>query len=680
MNLTHRTLAAAIVAASVLSLPLAAADAPVAALVESYEHASPGAAAPVHDATIKIGSNLTIHLAAGSAARVVAGDEEVGLFFSGDGTYEYTSAEPLEAKILEFEAKKASDLTLAVNGDQRVLKGSFQQLYLREHGIALPPLTGGTAGGLADAFRKHRDEFSIVRPQNAAHLLAMRKLDAPYSAVAVAEFAGGGRPVWYTLDTIETKKESLVALQKIRDSNVRYVPGDYWTATISEQPLGRSARAFTEPRFLLTNLDYTLVAEANETAKLSVTETIEPRTGAQRVFRFALNSEVIDTARKKRDVTLTKVTDEAGNDLSFDHRANMVVVGLPKPVAANTPVKIRFEIAGNFLFHPNADSFWQLGTEPWFPQPDLNGQYYKIHSLVKVKKPYLAFAPGQTVRRAEEGDSNVVENKIDDPVQFAVVHAGKYAFDEKKYDDGLTIRVASYATNNAAAMKQLNNLAWKLIKFYEPWLGPFPFKEFNIIEINELGFGQAPPATMFITREAFNPLQSTDNMAYSKGVNQRFAHEIAHQYWGHVVKMGNEEEQWVTESFAEYCSALAVKQLKGQNGYDAMVATWRGNANDVHHVSSIPFANRIAIPNDPYASFIDRTFLIYDKGALLLASLHKQLGDSKFLSFLRSLQGFYRWRYLSTDDMPKLLAKIDPGKDYTPFFEQYYWGTDMPPK
>jgi aminopeptidase N len=229
-------------------------------------------------------------------------------------------------------------------------------------------------------------------------------------------------------------------------------------------------------------------------------------------------------------------------------------------------------------------------------------------------------------------------------------------------------------------MKQLNNLAWKLIKFYEPWLGPFPFKEFNIIEINELGFGQAPPATMFITKEAFNPLQSTDNMAYSKGVNQRFAHEIAHQYWGHVVKMGSKEEQWITESFAEYCSALAVKQLKGQNGYDAMVATWRGNANDAHNVSSIPYANRIAIPSDPYASFIDRTDLIYDKGALLLATLHKQLGDSKFLSFLRNLQGFYRWRYLTTDEMPKLLAKIDPGKDYAPFFEQYYWGTDMPPK
>jgi hypothetical protein len=673
-----RMLAAALLAASVITLPLLAAEATsVAALVEAYEHPTVGPSAPVQDVTIKVSPNMTIHLASGNAARITAGDE-AGLFFVGDGTFEYTSAEPLETKIVEFETKKASDLTLTSAADKRTLKGTFKQLYLREHGIALPELKPGGIAAVAEAFKKHRDDFGIVRPQIASHLLAMQKLDVPASPVAVAEFAGGGRPVWYILDSIDNRTEGVYALQKINDARVRYVPGDYWTATISEQPIGRSRRVFTEPRYLLTDLDYSLIAEANETAKLSVTETIQPRNTAQRVFRFALNSEVIDTAKKRRDVTLTKVTDEAGNELSFDHRGGDLVVGFAKPVPPNTPVKIHFEIEGNFLYHPNANSFWQLGTEPWFPQPDLNGQYYKIHSLVKVKKPYVPFAPGETIRREVEGDYNVTENRITDPVQFAVVHAGKYAFDEKKYDDGLTIRIASYASNNTAAMKQLSNLSWKLIKFYEPFLGPFPFKEFNIIEINELGFGQAPPATMFITAEAFNPLQSSDNMAYSKGINQRFAHEIAHQYWGHVVKMGSAEEQWVTESFAEYCSALAVKQIKGQNGYDAMVATWRGNANDVHNVSSIPFANRIAIPSDPYSGFIDRAYLIYDKGALLLSALHKQLGDTKFLTFLRSLQGFYRWKYLATDDMPKLLAKIDPGKDYAAFFEQYFWGTDVP--
>jgi aminopeptidase N len=224
----------------------------------------------------------------------------------------------------------------------------------------------------------------------------------------------------------------------------------------------------------------------------------------------------------------------------------------------------------------------------------------------------------------------------------------------------------------------LSNLAYKMIKFYEPWLGPFPFKEFNIIEIHELGFGQAPPATMFITKEAFNPLSSQDNQIFSKGINHRFAHEIAHQYWGHVVKMGSIEEQWITEAFAEYSSSLVIKKLKGAGSYDSMLSTWRANANDAAKVSPIPLANRISIPDDPRSTFLDRTFLIYDKGAYILAVLHKQVGDDKFFTFMRSLQGIFAWKYLTTSDIAKVMQKVDDGKDYVPFFERYYWGTEMP--
>jgi aminopeptidase N len=293
-----------------------------------------------------------------------------------------------------------------------------------------------------------------------------------------------------------------------------------------------------------------------------------------------------------------------------------------------------------------------------------------------VKKPFVAFAPGDTIRRTTEGEYNLVENKIDKPVQFAVVHAGKYAFDEETRD-GLTIRVASYAMSNPRAMKQLANLAHKIIDFYEPFLGPFPFKEFNIIEINAFGYGQAPPATMFITKEAFNSQMGVENQIFSQGINHRFAHEIAHQYWGHVVKMPSAEEQWITESFAEYSSSFVVRQLKGKNGYDTMLSIWKANANDAHEISSIAMANRIANIGDRRGAFIARTHLVYDKGAHLLATLHKEIGDDAFLSWLRSVQGIYAWRFATTKDLAGVLQRVTK-KDFTGFFEDYYWGTGMP--
>lgn len=667
------------VCVSLVLLSFAAfADAPrVSALAEQFDNPTLGPAAAVSNVTIKLSNRMSVTLASGNAAPVMAGKEQIGLFFTGSGTLSYRSDDKAEAVNVKFNARKASDFKVTEGADANVLESEFKQLYLRSAGIQLPALSGSGEAPAAP-FNAFRDELK-QRWTPATHLLIKQRLDNPTAAVAVAEFIGAQNAL-YVLDTIESRSEQLYALRRENRMAVRDLAGYWWPVTISDVPVGRNRRAFVEPLYLLTDLDYTLVDKEKENVELTITETIMPRIAPQSVFRFDLHSTTFDSNGKTRHHNVRSVTDASGKELSFDHKNGSILVGLPQKLGVNVPAKLTFKIDGDFLFRHGAYDAWQLGTAPWFPQPDLNGQYYTIHSVVKVKKPHVAFAPGVTVRKGEEGDYNVIETRLDKPVQFAVVHGGKYHVDEEVYDAGtaqqLTIRVASYALNNPRAMKQLSNLAWKMVRNYEPWLGPFPFKEFNIIEIPELGFAQAPPGTMFITKEAFNPTMGEDNKAFSRGINERFAHEIAHQYWGHVVKMGSIEEQWVTESFAEYSSALLMKNLK-KGAYDKMLAHWKANANDATEVSSIALANRIRIASDPGAGFRHRTYLIYDKGAYLLAALHKQLGDDKFLTFMRSLQGIFAWQFLTTPDMAKLLQRID-GKDYMPFFEAYYYGTEMP--
>jgi aminopeptidase N len=300
---------------------------------------------------------------------------------------------------------------------------------------------------------------------------------------------------------------------------------------------------------------------------------------------------------------------------------------------------------------------------------------------VRVKRPFVPFAPGVTVSRRSEGDENLLESRVEQAVQFAVVLAGRYQFEEETRE-GVTVRVASYAMKNRRAIKQLTNLAFGIIEFYQRFLGPFPFPEFNILEINSYGFGQAPPGVMFITREAFNPIGGEDvggfslNQLFSQGVNERFAHEIAHEYWAHVVKMPNEEEQWLTESFAEYCAALFLKASKGQSAYEQLLRKWRAGASSAKDAAPIPLANRV-YHSDFETLFSIRTGLVYDKGSLLLAALHKELGDQTFLTFLKSFQKSFRWKFGSTRHVVGLLQFITK-KDFTPFFEANFWGTGMP--
>ncbi len=255
-----------------------------------------------------------------------------------------------------------------------------------------------------------------------------------------------------------------------------------------------------------------------------------------------------------------------------------------------------------------------------------------------------------------------------------MVQAGKYATYEEKRGDR-TIRVATYGMRNDRAAKQLTALSYGLIDYYEYFLGPFPFNEFNIIQMNSYGYGQAPPGTMFITNEAFNPTQTEVDQIFSEGINERFAHEIAHQYWAYVVRMPSPEEQWLSESFAEYSAALALKKLKGEGVYNRLVSTWRGRAKDGLSVAPIPYANRIR--GDSRMSFRERFALLYNKGPYLLYALHKELGDTQFLTFLKSYTKSFNWKFGTTNNVAGLLQFMTK-KDYKPFFEQYFWGTAMP--
>ena len=377
-----------------------------------------------------------------------------------------------------------------------------------------------------------------------------------------------------------------------------------------------------------------------------------------------------------RTERVSRVTDDAGRALAFDHRNDEIIVQLAEPAPADRPVRLHFEIDGDFLVRPGGDNYWELGVSSWFPQPYLGEQAYTFHAVVRVPKPFVPFASGTAVRRESDGKDNVLESRIDRPVQYAVVLAGKYETQEE-VRDGVTIRVATYVLENDGATKQLINVAAEVIAFYKSFLGPFPFDEFDIIEINDVGYGQAPPGVMFITTEAFDPLIGDMTALSARGIARTFAHEIAHQYWGVAVRIPGYSEQWLSESFAEYSAALFLKLRRSEAVYKSLVGQWKRTAGFADDAAPIPMASRVYVANDAVRRGEIRRGLLYGKGPLLLAALNRDLGDERFLAFLRAYQEAHAWKFGSTKSLAAELEKTTK-KDFMPFFERYYWGLEMP--
>jgi hypothetical protein len=633
-------------------------------------------AATVSNSTWTVG-HMTIHLGSGSIARVMAGNEQVGVYFKGSGTFDYVTVEATELPVVDHNVKAVAHVKMTADASHATLSGDFADVLILGGAVTMPEVAGSGGAPLADSFAQHKALYDRLRAPTPAHVMAVQKFSFPLAKHVIAQFSGGRDNILYDYDETEDRDESLATVAPPSSfTGDKRIQQRLYLRVLSDQPVGRDHWTAGKPPFALTAVDLNLTADGDN-AKAEVMETIVRPVAGENVLRFSMaDEEIVKENIAARTFHVRAVTDDHGKPLPFDHQLSDLVVDVS---GLNSPaIKLKFTIDGDFLVREGGDNAWQLGLgEPWFPLPrQLGAMAYTVHSFVKVKKPFVPFTPGTTLARREEADYNVVETVLDKPVAFTMVQAGKYQVTEEKRGER-TIRVATYGLRNDRAAKQLTDLAFGLIEYYEFFLGPFPWTEFNIIQMNTYGYGQAPPATMFITSEAFNPTQSLEDQLFSEGINERFAHEIAHQYWGYVVREASSEETWLSESFAEYSAALALKKLmpRGEAVYNKLVATWKGGAKMGVNVAPIPYANRIE--GDGSVAFRQRFALLYEKGPYLLYTLHKELGDTVFLTFLKSYQKSFAWKAGTTKDVAGLLTFMTK-KDYKPFFEQYYYGMAMP--
>ncbi len=607
----------------------------------------------------------------GALARVFVGDEPIGFFFHGDGSWTYASDTPDEFPVMRHDAAEATRWKAVDDGTGRLLiTDTFRDFLWIAPGSRIP--AGSKVADVPEKeFRKHLETFARRKTDHVAQRLAYRSLADPTGKFVWAEFSGGKQEGLYFLDDVESHAEDLVALKKLKFDSAN-APWEWTAETISDQPLGRSFREPPAPGIVLTRVEPEIEAE-NEHAKIRVTETFAATERPVSTLHLNLRSRVFtESALDIRKQELLRVETSDGHAVDFDHRDGRLLLALPRPLAPGQPLTLRFDMEGDVLHPPSGDSYWLLGFDPWFPQPSLFGSAFTWKCTVRVKKPFLPVASGVELFRREEGAWNVVSTEIDRPVALPVILAGRYHVEEV-IKEGRTYRIASYAYVNHQATEHLATLASQIIKFYEPFLGPFPWKEFTIVEINSYGFGVAPPATMFITREAFSPHQDDYTKLFSKSLTARFAHEIAHQYWGHQIRWPDDEEEWMSESFAEYCSGLQVRAEKGDGAFRSLIRDWEGRMKESGDAATLPTANRL----EGERSYRQRFGLLYGRGPFLLSVLHREVGEEKFLTFLKTFQSNRKWKTGSSALVADLLRVLG-GKSYDDFFERYYWGTEQP--
>jgi hypothetical protein len=116
---------------------------------------------------------------------------------------------------------------------------------------------------------------------------------------------------------------------------------------------------------------------------------------------------------------------------------------------------------------------------------------------------------------------------------------------------------------------------------------------------------------------------------------QDLAHEIAHFWWN----FGSGQGDWINEAFAEYSSAMAVEMILSEHQFDSILEGYRGEVEGLPP-DALPLAK---VPFDG-SGFIIR----YYKGALMLDSFRRHLGDDGFVAGARDFFQTYKGQAIGT--------------------------------
>ncbi len=651
------------------------------------------AAFEVKDAVLAQGM-LTLAFEEGWACPYLWNGEPAGFVFAGKGNWTASVTERFALQTLDYNTKHGSHLK-AEGGTLRdafagiICLGTPAVAFLRE---GQAPPGDRFKGVLATVEAKFLDQF-FTHP--VAYAWAGLANGTPEFACAI----DGARdlalflhdPVWRQEETLSALKDS-----KFRREGKANI---FYPQQLARQPLGWDRKGPKPSPLLLTALEYDLDLASLETLRARYVLTLQMRREGLRALPLALPDRriyfssggartFIDLADMSRGVAAGGVdkhwvktlrvdaVEAGGKALRFDHFGDTLVLHLPEAARRGVPLNLTVT-AGGDLYAPTPEmgSFVYLVGTDWFPSPldGAPGVEARFKGRVATRKPLVAFASFESPVVKTEDETVVLEGTGDRAEDGHTVTVGKY-FPNEKDLGSVHLTTASGVFKNKRAYDLIEGLAGGILQVYEAYLGPYPFKRLAVLEGRGVGWGMAPPVLVFASGEVFNSLKDPYTSLFSKGANERLAHEVAHQYFGHAVRPQLAEDAWMAEAMAEYMAAVFLGKAKRKAEFDYLYNFWY-NRSKGETMASLTTLHDL----DGEDAHVYRWDLVYCKGPVVLQAIRDKVGEKTFWTLLRSFLRSFPYKAVTTEDFIGLTEHIT-GEDWRPFFDRYVYGTEFPPK
>jgi hypothetical protein len=474
-------------------------------------------------------------------------------------------------------------------------------------------------------------------------------------------------------------------------------------------------------------LDATIEKSANLIGK--ATTTFVSRVNGLRVVPFDLF----------RTLRVQSVTAEGGQSLSFVQEdkkddADFAVI-LPKALAIGEKCTITTSYSGKeAISNEGNGNYFPVAREDWYPNNANSslGEYTAYEMIFRIPKGMKLAATGTLVSESNDGGQNVTAWKSEVPQTVAGFTLGKFKMQEAKLTAPEYL-VQSYANEEPpdwvqslqhavnedlptqgshagapVAMGTMNTTGMikhalaegqVSVQLYSDYFGPPPYKRLAMTQQTACTFGQSWPALVYLPICSFFDSTVRHNLGLDWGDRGYWKivapHEVAHQWWGHMVGFNSYRDQWMSEGFAEMSASLFIQLIEknpkkfAEFWDDERKSLTERNKEGFRAIDAGPVTLGYRLSNSKTGFNITRD-LIYPKGAYILHMVRmmmwdRQTGDQNFKATMQDFVKTYAGKAATTEDFKAMVEKhmtqdmdLDGNHRMDWFFNEYVYGTALP--